>query len=128
MVSESGYYECRWGFDPAVSEKVLQPHGRQPHQVLIRLWDWYARLPERDEAFVRHVMRIAAYSSVFGLFAMLDGSTVIDNPPHGQLRLTYIGPDASEQPLNLTGQVSIADVDELRALDHRGISLYRGAS
>lgn len=103
-------------FDSAVSEQVLQPHGQQPHQVLVRMWDWYTRLPERDQGFVRHAMRIAAYSSVFGVFAMLDGSRVIDNPPHGQLRLTYIGPDASEQPLNLSDQVSIADLDELHAL------------
>lgn len=103
-------------FDSAVSEKALQPHGRQPHQVLVRMWDWYTRLPERDQAFVRHAMRIAAYGAVFHFFAALDGSAVIDDPPHGQLRLTYIGPDASEQPLNLTDQVSIADMDELHAL------------
>jgi hypothetical protein len=43
-------------FDSAVSEKILQPRGRQPHQVLVRMWDWYTRLPERDQAFVRHAM------------------------------------------------------------------------
>jgi hypothetical protein len=61
-------------------------------------------------------MRIAAYASIFNLFAMLDGSKVIDNPPHGQLRLTYLGPDGSEQPLNLTEQVSLPEADELHAM------------
>ena len=103
-------------FEAAVSEKVLQPHGRQPHQVLVQMWDWYTGLTDRDKALVRQAMRIAAYASIFDLFAMLDGSKVIDNPPHGDLRLTYIGPDGSEQPLNLTDQVSLPEVDELHAL------------
>jgi hypothetical protein len=96
-------------FEPAVSEKVLQSPA------LVRIWDWYTGLPERDQAFVRHTMRIAAYGAVFNFFAALDGSAVIDNL-HGQLRLTYLGPDGSEQPLNLTDQVGIAEVDELHAL------------
>lgn len=52
----------------------------------------------------------------FGFFAALDGSRSIDDSPHGQLRLTYISPDGSEVPLNLTNQVSTREVDELHAL------------
>ena len=103
-------------FDSAASEKVLQPHGRQPHQVLVRMWEWYTGLPDRDQALVRHALRIAAYAAVFNLFAVLDGSAVIDDPPHGQLRLTYVGPDGREQPLNLNDRVSISEVDELHSL------------
>jgi hypothetical protein len=103
-------------FDPAASENALQPKGGQPHQVLVRMWDWYTSLPGRDQAMVRHSMRIAAYGAIFHFFAALDGSAVIDDPPHGQLRLTYISPDGREMPLNLTSQVSISEVDELHAL------------
>jgi hypothetical protein len=99
-----------------VSEKVLQPRGLQPHQAVIQLWDWYTSLPDRHQALVRYTMRITAYAAVFQLFAVLDGSVVIDNPPHGQLRLTYVGPDGREQPLNLNDQVDISEVDELHAL------------
>lgn len=106
----------RRAFEAAISEKVLQPHGRQPHQVLVQMWDWYTGLTDRDKALVRHAMRIAAYASIFNLFAMLDGSKVIDDPPHGRLRLSYISPDGSEQPLNLTDQMSPPEVDELHAL------------
>jgi hypothetical protein len=103
-------------FDPAVSEMVLQPAGREPHQVLVRMWDWYTGLPGPDKAMVQHAMRIAAYGAIFHFFAALDGSAAIDDPPHGQLRLTYLTPDGGEVPLNLTGQVSVPDVDELHAL------------
>ena len=103
-------------FDPAVSEKALRPVGREPHEVLVRMWDWYSGLPHHDKAMAQHAMRIAAYGAVFGFFAALDGSRSVDDPPHGQLRLTYIAPDGSEVPLNLTDQVGIQEADELHAL------------
>jgi hypothetical protein len=78
--------------------------------------EWYTGLPGRDKALVRQAMRIAATAPLFNFFAALDGSAAIDDPPHGQLRLTYISPDGSEAPLNLTGQASIPQVDELHAL------------
>jgi hypothetical protein len=74
------------------------------------MWEWYAALPDRDQAFVRHAMRIAAYSAVFGFFDVLDGARVVDNPPHGELRLVYAGPDGSRQQLNRP------EVEELHAL------------
>jgi hypothetical protein len=97
-------------FESAVGEKVLLPRGRQPHEVLVRMWDWYTALSARDQGFVGHAMRIAAYGAVFGFFDVLDGSRVVDDPPHGELRLIYAGPDGSEQQLNRP------DVEELHAL------------
>jgi hypothetical protein len=96
-------------FDPAVGEEALRPAGRKPHEVLVRMWHWYTGLPAYDKAMVRQAMRIPGYGAIFGFFAALDGSRSIDNPPHGHLRLTYIGPDGSEVPLNLTDQVSIQE-------------------
>ena len=54
-------------FDPAVSEGTLRPAGRQPHQVLATIWDWYTGLPGRDKALVRQAMRLSAYSALFGV-------------------------------------------------------------
>jgi hypothetical protein len=34
-------------FDPAVSEEALRPAGRKPHEVLVRMWDWYTGLSQR---------------------------------------------------------------------------------
>ena len=99
-------------FDPAVSEGTLRPAGRQPHQVLATIWDWYTGLPGRDKALVRQAMRLSAYSALFGVFAMIDGARAVDDPPHGQLRLIYVGPDGAEQPLSGPGP----DHDELHSL------------
>ena len=75
-------------FDLAVAERTLRPAGRRPHQVLVTIWDWYTGLPERDKALVRQAMRLSAYSALFGIFAMIDGARAVDDPPHGELRLT----------------------------------------
>ena len=45
-------------------------------------------------------MRIAAYGAVFNFLAVLDGVAASENPPHGELRLTYIDPDGSQLQLN----------------------------
>jgi hypothetical protein len=83
-----------------VSEGTLQPHGRQRDKVKVRVWDWYTKLSSQDQALVRHAMRIAAYSAVFGLFIVLDGMSAIGPHPHGELRLIYTDLDGSEQLLN----------------------------
>jgi hypothetical protein len=87
-------------FDAAASEEALRPSGRRPHEVLAQMWDWYSGLPDRDQALVRHSMRIAAYGAVFGFLAVLDGASVIDDPPHGTLQLTYVNPDGTRLQLN----------------------------
>ena len=102
----------RWTFEDAVGESAIKPAGRKPHQVLVTLWDWYTALPERDKTLVRHAMRISAYGALFGVFAMIDGVRQVDDPPHGELRLTYVAPDGSEQPLRGPGP----DLDELHSL------------
>jgi hypothetical protein len=96
-------------FDSSVRTSLLQPVGRKPHQVLVTIWDWYNQLAYRDQALVLQAMRIASYSAIFGFFAALDGARQIDNPPHGRLRLSYIGPDGHEQILN----EEAADLHEL---------------
>lgn len=104
----------RWAFEGAVEDSALKPVGRMPHQVLVTLWEWYTALPERDQALVRHAMRISAYRALFGVFAMIDGVRQIDDPPHGALKLTYVAPDGTEQPLSRFGPDP--DLDELHSL------------
>jgi hypothetical protein len=102
----------RGAFEDAVGETVIMPVGRKPHRLLVTLWDWYTALPERDKSLVRHAMRISAYGALFGVFAMIDGARQVDDPPHGELRLAYVTPDGTEQPLSGPGP----DLDELHSL------------
>jgi hypothetical protein len=97
-------------FDPAVGETALQPRGRRPHPGLVAMWDWYSGLSGRDKALVCQVMRIAAYGSVFGFFAVLDGARAIDDVPHGELELTYVDPRGNRVQLN------VPHVEELHTL------------
>jgi hypothetical protein len=102
----------RGAYEGAAGDSALKPAGCKPHQVLVTLWDWYTALPERDQALVRHAMRISAYGALFGVFAMIDGVRQVDDPPHGELKLTYVAPDGTEHPLSGMG----SDLDELHSL------------
>lgn len=99
-------------FESAAGESALQPKGRRPHQVLVTIWDWYTALPDRDKVLVRHAMRLSVYGALFGIFAVIDGARAFYDPPHGELRLTYVAPDGTEQRLNGTAP----ELDELSSL------------
>ena len=43
---------------------------------------------------------------------VVGGARAVDDPPHGELRLTYVGPDGAEQPLSGPRP----DRDELQSL------------
>ena len=101
-------------FEDAAEDSALKPRGREPHQVLVTMWDWYTALSQRDQALVRHAMRISAYGALFGVFAMIDGVRQVDDPPHGELKLTYVAPDGTEQPLS--GPATNAALSELHSL------------
>lgn len=88
-------------FDPAVEENALQPRVRRPHPGLVATWHWYSGLSDRDKALVRQAMRIAAYGSMFGFFAVLDAARAIEDVPHGELELTYVDPKGNRVQLNM---------------------------
>ena len=69
-------------------------------------------------------MRISAHGAVFGVFAMIDGVRQIDDPPHGELRLTCVAPDGNEQPLSGPG----GDLDELHARRARQVPIAQPAA
>ena len=102
----------RWAYEGAATDKALEPVGRKQHQTLVSLWDWYTALPDPDRRLVRQAMKISAYGALFGMFAMIDGVCQVDDPPHGELRLTYIAPDGAEHLLSGPGP----DMDELHSL------------
>jgi hypothetical protein len=87
-------------FDASTSPNVIRPTGRSPHEMLIQLSGWYDSLDQYGQASVRQILRIGGYSTLFGVLAVLDGSRVIDDPPHGRLRLSYVGADGAEVTLN----------------------------
>jgi len=94
-------------FDQTTSPNVIRPTGRSPHEMLVRLSAWY---DDVGQANVRQIERIVGYSSLFGVFAVLDGSRMIDSPPHGRLHLSYLPMDGAEIVLN------VPEVEELHAL------------
>jgi hypothetical protein len=45
-------------------------------------------------------MRVSAWSSIFGVFAALDGVRAIDDGPHGHLALVYVDSSGVSHALN----------------------------
>lgn len=90
-------------FEPAVRgtiQELREPPGRKPWDALVTASQWFNELPETDRRYVQWTLRVAAYSAIFSVLAALDGSRAIDDPPHGELRLTYVGADGTEVRLN----------------------------
>ena len=90
-------------FEPAVQGKISdlhEPPGRQPWESLVTTSRWFNELPAKDRGYLEWTLRVAAYSAIFSVLAALDGSRAIDDPPHGELRLTYVGADGGEVRLN----------------------------
>jgi hypothetical protein len=94
---------------------LSSPPGRQPPASLMAASEWFRSLDNEGRTFVQFVARSAAHATLFGVLAALDGVRVVDDPPHGNLRLTYVASDGDESLLNPPG----ADLhDELNALVH----------
>jgi hypothetical protein len=87
-------------FEPAVSPAVLEPHGQSPHPAMVGIWEWYSDLSDRDRALVVHAMRFSAWSSIFGVFAAIDGVRAFDDGPHGHLTLAYVDSSGVSHALN----------------------------
>lgn len=68
--------------------KLRSPPGRRVSIDKKTRSAWYGGLSEQDAAFVEGIVSDAVNEAVFGLFAVLDGSRVIDD---GRFELTHIG-------------------------------------
>lgn len=72
-----------------VREQLLQPSGRKPWPVNVRLSKWYNALGSSDQARVHELVRYVSRFATFSVFALLDGNWRVDNfDEPGELRLT----------------------------------------
>lgn len=81
-------------FDSASDPGGLEPTGRAPYDWSVLVWTWWLRLADHDKAMVRQVMRLTAHSSLFGVFAVLDGVRAVF-PGEGDLLLTFVDGERS---------------------------------
>jgi hypothetical protein len=80
--------------------QLQQPSGRRPSELSLALHEWYEGLGHDDRTMLTEALRRVADFATFGFLCVLDGVSVIDDPPHGQLRLTFTDADGVEQTLN----------------------------
>lgn len=78
---------------------------------------WFNGLAPNDQLMVAEVVRDAAHAAVFHMLCILDGVSVVDDPPHVELVLTAIGPDGASSVL-ASGQSVLELHDEFNALVH----------
>jgi len=89
--------------DPAVMGVLStfeSPPGRKPSEALVLISTWFSALADADRRHVASAMRLAAQSTLFGVLAVLDGVRSIDDPPHGELVLSWRPPHGTVSSLN----------------------------
>jgi hypothetical protein len=69
-------------------KKLVSPPGRRVSDALKARSAWYNNLHEADAALVRDIISCAVDEAIFGIFAVLDGSRVIDD---GRFQLLHVG-------------------------------------
>lgn len=71
-------------------ETLTKPVGRRPDAESLNVSDWYGRLDATDRAYVETVARKAAFSAIFGFFAILDGARPVEGAGEkGNFELVY---------------------------------------
>ena len=80
--------------------QLQQPSGRRPAELSLALHEWYEGLSLDDRTMVTEALRRVADLATFGFLCVLDGVRVIDDPPHGELRLTFTDAEGVEHVLN----------------------------
>ena len=84
---------------------LIDPPGRRPSEVLLRLSEWYSGLAAGDREMVHAAAREGAHAAIFAFFAILDGVQAIEGPgPKGALRLTYVSASGEETLLTGSGE------------------------
>jgi hypothetical protein len=75
-----------------VVTNLFKSSGRRSTPELIALSKWYIGLPVDDREMVIRALAEVSHAAVFGLFALLDGaSRVDDEQPPGELELWHKG-------------------------------------
>lgn len=80
---------------------LQRPPGRRPAAELADLGAWYAQLAPEDRDRVRRLLVLAGDQLVFGMFAVLDGSRIIETHegPKGHFDLRHVDPSGAETVL-----------------------------
>lgn len=108
-------------FDPAVSGVLKHIRdgapGRGSHPRADAMSAWFNGLTVNDQAMVAEVARDAAHAAIFHTLCILDGVSVIDDPPHGGLVLTAVRADGKSSVI-ASGQSVVELHDEFNALVH----------
>ena len=56
-----------------------KPPGRRPSPDLLELSTWYNGLEDSDREMLRRMLAMAVHNTIFGFFAVLDGSRKADS-------------------------------------------------
>jgi hypothetical protein len=78
---ESLEKHCR---DSAVKDCIanfMEPPGRKPAELLVRLSNWFRALPPNDQEMVALAMKESADATLFGVLCVIDGGRVIEDGP-----------------------------------------------
>lgn len=70
-------------------ENLKEPPGRNPHKDDIKLSQWYSNLSNEDAENIAKIITITVDTSLFGVFAVLDGVREIEDHGEGELELAY---------------------------------------
>ena len=79
---------------PAVDGCLKQyaaPSGRRPSEDNVQLSEWFNSLSDTDKSMLQKALRDVAHASIFGLFCVLDGVRVIEDPQdRGDMELWHV--------------------------------------
>lgn len=67
----------------STQEVLVRPPGRQPDSRLVHLSKWYNSLTPHDQDMVANVIRLTSRSTLFSVFAILDGVRAFSFPDEG---------------------------------------------
>ncbi|WP_089085103.1 hypothetical protein [Aquitalea magnusonii] len=75
------------------------PSGRCPRELLIKVSEWRAGLPSDQQRLLDDVIAESVRVALFGLFAVIDGSRVVDEDVD-RFIITAVGYDGARTELN----------------------------
>jgi hypothetical protein len=99
--------------DTAVEDTVSvmeEPPGRKPRKKDLELSEWYNKQSIRDKEMIKKALYEAVDSSLFGLFAVIDGVRTIEEAGHkGDFKL-YFEKDAEKKLINERSKEYLHDI------------------
>lgn len=77
---------------PDLVALLRRPPGRKPAAEIVELSAWFNGLSEHDKVMAEKAMNLAVRHAVFGVFAVLDGSTAVQTSwsPGDHFELSHV--------------------------------------